>query len=118
MRIDGYASSSYPLDRGSRPGTAVTPYREVQREEEARREQPATPSTTQGLESTPQIRRVQAGSASSDSLPVRVQEYLGGSANSRSLSNRAAQALASYDTTARLLDDVDSQEVLGLDLYA
>ncbi len=118
MRIDGYASSSYPLDRGSRPGTAVTPYREVQREEEARREQPATPSTSQGLESTPQLRRVQAGNPSSDSLPVRVQDYLGASSNARTLSSRATLALASYDSTARLLDDVDSQEVLGLDLYA
>ncbi|WP_263141293.1 hypothetical protein [Pseudomonas sp. RIT-PI-AD] len=115
MRIDGL-TSSYPLDRASRPGTAVTPYREVQREEEARREQPATPSTTQGLETTPQLRRVQANNASSDSLPVRAQDYAG---NSRSLSNRAAQALASYGSTSRLLDEeMDAPQLMGLDLYA
>ncbi|MBW6062039.1 hypothetical protein KZ835_35105 [Pseudomonas aeruginosa] len=42
MRIDGLSSSSLPLERSARPGSAVTPYRDVQREVEARREQPAT----------------------------------------------------------------------------
>ncbi|RJG10195.1 hypothetical protein D3879_19395 [Pseudomonas cavernicola] len=113
MRIDGF-SSSYSLDRSSRPGSAVTPFREVQREEETRREQPALPSSTQGLENTPQARRVQASYASSDSLPARPQDLL----NQRSVSNRAAQALASYATTASYVGEADAPEVLGLDLYA
>ncbi|MBW6108188.1 hypothetical protein KZ850_34590 [Pseudomonas aeruginosa] len=32
MRIDGLSSSSLPLERSARPGSAVTPYRDVQRE--------------------------------------------------------------------------------------
>ncbi|MBW6135498.1 hypothetical protein KZ847_35520, partial [Pseudomonas aeruginosa] len=35
MRIDGLSSSSLPLERSARPGSAVTPYRDVQREVEA-----------------------------------------------------------------------------------
>ncbi|OTF28746.1 hypothetical protein B1R29_29110, partial [Pseudomonas aeruginosa] len=34
MRIDGLSSSSLPLERSARPGSAVTPYRDVQREVE------------------------------------------------------------------------------------
>jgi len=49
MRIDGYLPS-YSPDRGPRSGTAVTPYREAQREVEAQREQPAAPASSQGLE--------------------------------------------------------------------
>ncbi|MBF2975124.1 hypothetical protein HKT52_36855 [Pseudomonas aeruginosa] len=36
MRIDGLSSSSLPLERSARPGSAVTPYRDVQREVEER----------------------------------------------------------------------------------
>ncbi|HFL7763613.1 TPA: hypothetical protein ACG5A6_004292, partial [Pseudomonas aeruginosa] len=50
MRIDGLSSSSLPLERSARPGSAVTPYRDVQREVEARREQPAPVSGSQGFE--------------------------------------------------------------------
>ena len=72
MRIDGYLPS-YSPDRGPRSGTAVTPYREAQREVEVQREQPAAPASSQGLEQTPQIRRVQASSGNGDSLPARAQ---------------------------------------------
>ncbi|MGH8433830.1 MAG: hypothetical protein ACRERX_04985 [Pseudomonas sp.] len=113
MRIDGF-TSSYSLDRSSRPGSAVTPFRDVQREEETRREQPSSPSRTQGLENTPQTRRVQASYASSDSLPARPQDLI----NHRAVSNRAAQALASYANTASYVGEADAPEVLGLDLYA
>ena len=115
MRIDGYLPS-YSPDRGPRSGTAVTPYREAQREVEAQREQPpAAPASSQGLEQTPQIRRVQASSSNIDSLPSRSQDL---GYQQPSLSNRAAQALASYSTTAAYANDYDAQEVLGLDLYA
>ena len=43
MRIDAYLPS-YSPDRGPRSGTAVTPYREAQREVEVQREQPAAPA--------------------------------------------------------------------------
>ncbi|UCO97178.1 hypothetical protein LF844_21270 [Metapseudomonas lalkuanensis] len=113
MRIDGFNSSS-PLERSPRQGSAVTPFREIQREEEARREQPSTPSSTQGYEQAPQSRRVQAGNGSTDSLPVRPQDLI----QQRNMSNRAAQAIASYSTTARMTAEYDAPEVLGLDLYA
>ena len=115
MRIDGF-TSSYTLDRTPRPGSAVTPFREVQREEETRRDVPATPSTTQGLESTPQQRRVQASNASSDSLPARYQQDPVVQRNG--VSSRAQQALASYATTASYSNERDSTEILGLDTYA
>ncbi len=114
MRIDGF-TSSYTLDRTPRPGSAVTPFREVQREEETRRDVPATPSTTQGLESTPQQRRVQASNASSDSLPARSQDVF---VQREGVSNRAQQALASYASTASYSNERDATEILGLDTYA
>ncbi len=110
MRIDGYLPS-YSPDRGPRSGTAVTPYRETQREVEVQREQPAAPAS---MEQAPQIRRVQASSSNTDSLPTRSQ---GLSYQQPTLSNRAAQALASYSTTAAYASEYDAQEVLGLDLY-
>jgi hypothetical protein len=114
MRIDAYLPSSSP-DRGPRSGTAVTPYRETQREVELHREQPATPASSQGLEQTPQIRRVQASSGNGDSLPTRAQDLV---YPQPALSSRAAQALASYGATASYAGEADAQQVLGLDLYA
>jgi hypothetical protein len=113
MRIDGPTSFS-SLDRGARTGGAVTPLREVQREQEQRREQPALPASSQGFEAVAQVRRVQAGNASSDNLPARLQDQ----PIQRGLSNRANQALASYGSTASFAGQQDAQEVLGLDLYA
>ncbi len=113
MRIDG-SLPSYSPDRGPRSGTAVTPYREAQREIEVRREQPTAPASSQGFEQTPQARRVQAASAGTDSLPAR-QRDLG---SQPALSNRAAQAIASYSSTATFANESDAQQVLGLDLYA
>ncbi len=113
MRIDS-PTSFISLDRGSRVGAAVTPLRDVQRDIEQRREQPALPASSQGFEPVAQTRRVQASNASSDNLPARLQE----SSNQRGLTNRAQQALASYGSTAGFSSQVDAQEVLGLDLYA
>lgn len=113
MRIDSPTSFS-SLDRGARAGAAVTPLRDIQRDIEQRREQPALSASSQGLETAPQVRRVQASNASSDSLPARQQEQL----SPRGLSNRANQALASYGSTAGFGGQPDAQEVLGLDLYA
>lgn len=113
MRIDGPTSFS-SLDRGPRTGATVTPLREVQREQEQRREQPALPASSQGFEAVAQVRRVQASNASSDSLPARLQDQPA----QRGLTNRASQALASYGSTASFAAQPDGQEVLGLDLYA
>ena len=113
MRIDGFTPSYLP-DRSARAGSAVTPFREAQREVEARREQPASPASSQGLEQTPLERKVDAGNASSDSLPARLQDQL----YQPPLNNRAAQALASYSSTASFAVDADAQQVMGLDLYA
>jgi len=113
MRIDGFLPS-YSPDRSSRPGTAVTPFREAQREIEERREQPASPASSQGFESVAQPRKVEASNASGDSLPARLQDQR----YQPPLNNRAAQAIASYSSTASFATDTDAQQVLGLDLYA
>ena len=113
MRIDGF-TSSYPLERSPRQGSATTPFREVQREQEARREQPPATSSSQGYEQVAQVRQVQASGTAGESLPVRAQDL----AQQRAMSSRAAQAIASYSATSRFVPDVDAPEVLGLDLYA
>lgn len=119
MRIDGFASS-YPLDRGARPSSANNAYREVQRDQELRREQPAPASGSQGFESVPQPRQVQnalaARESNNDQLPSRAREFVDG--YQRPMSGRVAQALASYGSTANMVSEVDATEVLGLDLYA
>lgn len=112
MRIDSPLSFS-SLDRSSRPGAAVTPLREIQREQERRRELPASPASSQGLETVAQPRRVQPGNASSDSQATRQELVF-----ARGLSNKASQALASYGSTASFTVEGDGAEVLGLDLYA
>lgn len=113
MRIDSFISS-YSPDRSPRAGSAVTPFREAQREVEARREFPATPGNSQGLEPVAQPRTVQASNATSDNLPAR----LASQAYQPAMNNRAAQALASYTSTASFVSEMDAQQVLGLDLYA
>jgi hypothetical protein len=113
MRIDSLTSFS-SLDRGARVGAAVTPLRDVPRDIELRREQPASPASGQGFDVAQQVRRVQASYASSDSLPASLQEQ----PSQRGLTNHASQALASYGSTASFSVQADAQEVLGLDLYA
>ena len=88
---------------------------DVQREVEARREQPAPVSGSQGFEQAPQARKVQASSAGGDSLPVSARDLL---AFQRPVSSHAAMALASYNSTASLNIDAGAEDVLGLDLYA
>ncbi|MBB4866388.1 hypothetical protein HNP46_005293 [Pseudomonas nitritireducens] len=115
MRIDGYTSISPTPERGSRTGTAVTPYRDVQRDVETRREQPASTSASQGMDAQPQTRRVESSSASSYSVPATLRDNLD---YQRPLSSKAAQALASYTSTASMATQYEGQEVVGLDLYA
>lgn len=119
MRIDGF-SSAYPLDRGARQSPASTAYREVQRDQELRREQPSSAAGTQGFDSVPQPRQVEvvrsARENNNDQLPTRAREFL--DSYERPLSNRVVQALASYGSTANMVSDIDASEVLGLDLYA
>ncbi len=116
MRIDGF-TSSYSLDRTPRPGSAVTPLRESQREVGGRRGRAgvSSPVGGEGFEQTPQPRRVQPGTASSDSLPARSQDVL---SQQRPLNAKANQALAAYGSTASFTSQIDATEVLGLDLYA
>ncbi|MBD9514004.1 MULTISPECIES: hypothetical protein [Pseudomonadaceae] len=115
MRIDGFTSTSQTTERSSRTGTAVTPFREVQRDVETRREQPAPTSASQGLDSQSQTRRVESSNASSYSLPATLRDNLD---YQRPLTSRAAQALASYTSTASMVSQYEGQEVVGLDLYA
>lgn len=113
MRIDAFPSSYLP-DRSARPGTAVTPFRDAQREIEARREQPTAPANSQSVEPATLTREVAASNASSNNLPARLQDQL----YQPPLNNRAAQALASYSSTASFVTETDTQQVMGLDLYA
>ena len=112
MRVEGFSSA--PLNRISPPGSAVTPYREARRNDEQRGEQPAATSASQGFDSQPQPRRVQAGNPGSENLPARAQDLY----QARPVSSRAAQALASYGSTANMPVDPDASQVLGLDLFA
>lgn len=115
MRIDGLISTSQAPERSARAGSAVTPYRDVQRDVETRREQPAPTSASQGFEQAPQPRRVEASGASSYGVPATLRDNI---EYQRPLSSRAAQALASYTSTASMAGQYEGQEVLGLDLYA
>lgn len=119
MRIDGFNASPL-LDRSSRPGTAVTPFREIQRAEELRREQPSPSSGSQGFERLPQARQIEQSGSGREASHNRQSEraQVLNDVYGRPLSNRVAQALASYGSTANMVSDLDAAEVLGLDLYA
>ncbi|UVE16728.1 hypothetical protein NVV93_14120 [Pseudomonas sp. LS44] len=103
MRIDSSPSASYSLNRGAPAGTAVTPYREVSKGAETRREP-----------TEPVLLKPSNSAASSDRFPATPEPLT----YQRPLNSHAAQALASYSITASYVSDVDALEVLGLDLYA
>lgn len=112
MRIDASTTSFLP-DRTARPGSAVTPFREAQREIEQRREQPLPPVNTRDIEQIIQVRKGEANNRT-ENLPARLQSQL----FQPPLNNRAAQALASYNSTARIASETETQQVLGLDIFA
>lgn len=119
MRIDAN-SSSYVIDHGARAGAAVTPFREVQRTDELRREQPTPGSASQGFERLAQDRQVEQGSFSSQAyqqLAEQRQQQLK-DVYERPVTSKVAQALASYGSTAAMTANLDAHEVLGLDLFA
>ncbi|MGV8604998.1 hypothetical protein, partial [Pseudomonas aeruginosa] len=99
MRIDGLSSSSLPLERSARPGSAVTLYRDVQREVEARRGQPAPVSVIQGFDQAPLPLQVQASSSGGDSLPVSARDLL---AFQRPVSSHSSVVQAIDNPTADL----------------
>lgn len=118
MRVDGN-TPSFPMDRGARVGTAATPFREVQRADELRREQASPSSASQGFERVAQPRQVEQGYLSAQDyqrMGERVQTSE--DAFGRPLTSRVAQALASYGSTAGMGVNPDASEVLGLDLFA
>lgn len=119
MRIDAN-TSSYPIDRGARPGAAVTPFREVQRNDELRREQPAPSSASQGFERAAQDRRVEQGSLAGEAYQQLAEQRHQNLKDvfERPLPSKVAQALASYGSTASMTAHLDAHEVLGLDLFA
>lgn len=119
MRIDANPSS-HSIDRGARPGSAVTPFREVQRSDELRREQPSIGSASQGFERLAQARQVEQGGLAGEAywqLAEQRQQHIK-DVYERPLSNKVAQALASYSSTAGMAGNPDAHEVLGLDLFA
>lgn len=112
MRIDGY--SPVPLDRPTRPGGAVAPYRDSQRAAELQREPIASDAVE--LPRTPPLRQVEPASRSGE-LQLSYASARHTQPNDPPLSSQAARALASYTATA-MHRDVDADEVVGLDLYA
>ncbi len=95
MRIDGFSSQSYPIKRKPRKGSAVVDDNVEDVEGEL---VPAQPQ------------RSRSGGTVSN-LPARQQDMI----FPRSMSRRAATALASYLSTAGFVE-WDSQ-VLGLDVH-
>lgn len=116
MRIDsGYSSSAYPLNRSSR---AVTPVREVAKDEDARQNVVAREV---GTSPQPPVRRVEATTATDTGNEgdngLVLSERQGRFASQ--LTARAQQALASYGSTATFgAEPEGSSSVVGLDLYA
>ncbi|NMY92537.1 MULTISPECIES: hypothetical protein [Pseudomonadaceae] len=119
MRIDsGYASSAYPLNRSSR---AVTPVREVAKDEDARQNAIAREAAGNPRSDVAPLRRVEAAAATDagngNGNGLVLSEREGRFASQ--LTARAQQALASYGSTAAFGAEPDgSSSVVGLDLYA
>jgi len=119
MRIDsGYSSSAYPLNRSSR---AVTPVREVAKDEDARQNAIAREAAGNPGPDVAPLRRVEAAAATDagngNGNGLVLSEREGRFASQ--LTARAQQALASYGSTAAFGAEPDgSSSVVGLDLYA
>lgn len=119
MRIDsGYSSSAYPLNRSSR---AVTPVREVAKDEDARQNAIAREAAGNPRADVAPLRRVEAAAATDagngNGNGLVLSEREGRFASQ--LTARAQQALASYGSTAAFGAEPDgSSSVVGLDLYA
>lgn len=119
MRIDAL-NSSYTIDRSARePGSKALSFRDIQRDQEIRREQPQPSSATQGMAAQPQLRQVEASQPVSQVYdePVSLQRFAVNPV-SQGLSTRAQQALAAYGATANMAVNFDAYEVVGIDLYA
>jgi len=119
MRIDsGFSSSAYPLNRSSR---AVTPVREVARDDDARQSAIAKDAAANSQAKVAPVRRVEAAAATdtgdAGATGLVLSEREGRFASN--LTARAQQALASYGSTATFGAEPDgSSSVVGLDLYA
>lgn len=115
MRIDGYSTSS-PLDRSARQGSAA-PARDLAREVLPSPQEAVEPASNERSLQLPPVERPASGAQSRNELfPSFAREPL--DLYQPALTNRAAQALASYNTTASLPVDLEPMQILGLDLYA
>jgi hypothetical protein len=116
MRIDSF-SSAYPLDRPARLSTVGTSYREVKPVEDVQSGAPADDSPSSA---TASYREVEAPSdrdaTYAEYLPARYADVA--ERYQQPVSAKAAQALASYGSTANMVRNLDANEVVGLDLYA
>ncbi len=110
MRIDGFASA-YAQPRSAPRSEPRDAAAEEQRE---RASQPAATEQQQGFDAQEIQRRVNALSKNQENLPTNLRE----ATLQRPLSNRAAQALASYGSTAQITGEADASRLAGLDLYA
>lgn len=115
MRIDGYSSA---YERPGRSSGALVPYREGQRTTYVPQPESTRASAPEAEPVEGEVRRVEPGSAIFELRQAYASARFSDAGDARPLSSRAAQALASYTTTARYNQDFDSSEVVGLDLYA
>lgn len=118
MRIDGY-TSSYPLDRPARTSAAGAAFREVRPVDEVQKRPPV--HDDRGPEDAITYAEVEAsseaGNVRAQHLPARYADM--SDRYQQPLSARAAQALASYGSTANIARyDESASQVVGLDLYA
>lgn len=115
MRIDGY-SNAYPLDRSVRQGSAAAA-RDLAREYLPSGQDRLEPVNDDASPQLPPVERPANGAQSRNELfPSYAREPL--ELYQPALSNRAAQALASYNATASMPVDLEPMQILGLDLYA
>lgn len=118
MRIDGYGSS-YPLTPATRQRPELRPAADVP----PARPVPGEPASDAGRQGQPAISSDPAQALlRGSSAPVGAQAVrtATGELAARPMSSRAAQALASYGSTASMLprQGAEAVEVVGLDLYA
>ncbi len=119
MRIDA-PSLPVSLDRSPRQGTASSAYRQIQQDTQQTAQRPdavvspAPGSSTSGL----QVYSGTTASSTTDSLYGRLPATQPDQDYQPRLNNRAAQAIASYSSTAAFVADSDGPQVVGLDLFA
>lgn len=119
MRIDA-TPLPVTLDRSPRQGTATTAFRQIQQDaQQAPAQQPSAPASNVSGSAVTALQMYAAQGASSTTASVYGNPAASVDQDYRpQLNNRAAQAIASYSSTAAFIADADGPQVVGLDLFA